>query len=150
MSCSKLNEKLVESFGELEKMCNFVFDDIHGVSCYINKLGEETLSKADREILKKLKAVRHKRNQLSHGEVLFSDECACEEDIEFLEDFMKSITKGADPLKLYFPDKKSRSKKDLDESQDSDTALVGGGVLLVVVVIALVCLIVATVGKYIH
>ena len=150
MSYSKLNERLVESFGELEKMCNFVFDDIHGVTCYINKLGERTLSKDDREILKTLKSIRHKRNQLSHGETPFSEECADEEDIEFLEEFMKSITKGSDPLKLYFPNSKSRSKKDANESQDSDTALIGGGVLFVVVIIALVCLVVATVGKYIH
>ena len=149
MSYSKLNERLVESFGELEKMCNFVFDDIHGVTCYINKLGERTLSKSDREILKTLKSIRHKRNQLSHGETSFSEECACEEDIEFLENFMKSITKGSDPLKLYFA-KTLDSNTALDKPQNSDDALIGGGVIFVVALIAIICFVVAFVGKYIH
>ena len=150
MSYSELNEKLVESFGELEKMCNFVYDENHGVTCYIKELDSRVLSREELSILKSLKAVRRKRNKLSHGEVLFSEECATEEDIEFIEEFMKSITKGSDPLSLYFPDSKSHSKKDSEESQNSDAALIGGGVLLVVVVIALVCLVVATIGKYIH
>ena len=144
-----MNEKLVESFGELEKMCNFVFDDIHGVTCYINKLGEGTLSKSDREILKKLKSVRHKRNQLSHGEASFSEMCAEEEDIEFLEDFMKSITKGTDPLRLYFA-RKSSSQTGADESQNSDDALIGCVILLVVGIIAIVCFAAAIIGEYIH
>ena len=149
MSYSKLNERLVESFGELEKMCNFVFDDIHGVTCYINKLGERTLSKDDREILKTLKSIRHKRNQLSHGETPFSEECADEEDIEFLEEFMKSITKGTDPLKLYFGGKSS-SSEDFDPPQDNENALIGGGVLFVVLLIAVVCIAVTIAGNYIH
>lgn len=149
MSYSKLNQSLVESFGELEKMCNFVFDDKHGVTCYIDKLDEKTLSKDDREILKKLKSIRHKRNQLSHGDVSFDEECADEEDIEFLEEFMKSITKGSDPLKLYFA-KKPSSKKEPEEAPDTDAALIGGGVLFVVVVIAVICIAIAIVGNYIH
>ena len=152
MSNSKLNESLVESFGELEKMCNFVFDDLHGVTCYINKLGERDLSKADREILKKLKSVRHKRNKLSHGEVAFSEECAEQEDIDFLEDFMKSITKGSDPLRLYFPQKKTSApaKKVTAQQEDTETALIGGGIVIVLLIIAVVCVAVSVLGKYIH
>lgn len=148
MSYSKLNERLVESFGELEKMCNFVFDDIHGVTCYINKMSENTLSKADKAILKKLKTVRRKRNQLSHGEVLFSDECACEEDIEFLEEFMKSITKCTDPLKLYLPQKKSPDPvKRTDDSASSSSNDVGIGIFAVLAVIVLLCVFFANIGR---
>ena len=72
-----------------------------------------------------------------------------QEDIEFLEEFMKSITKGTDPLKLYFSGKSS-SSEDFDPPQDNENALIGGGVLFVVLLIAVVCIAVTIAGNYIH
>ena len=50
--------------------------------------------------LKKLKEVRYKRNQLSHGEVPFMASWATNEDITFVCNLRHSILCGQDPLAL--------------------------------------------------
>ena len=106
MQCTELNAMLIEHFANLERLCNQIYGTHHGVNSYINEM-ENTHSTASaiipgwRMSLLKLKDVRHKRNQLSHGEVPFSSQYATEDDINFLIDFRSNILGEADPLTLY-------------------------------------------------
>ena len=65
--------------------------------------------------LLRLKEVRHKRNNLSHGEVSFSSPWAEQEDIGFVMEFRDRILNGSDPLAEYrrFSQPKQASKSNL-------------------------------------
>lgn len=103
---SKLNQELVEEFGRLEQLCNQLYGVNHGVTSYIEDMDNISASAKYRVdnwdyYYKNLKLVRHKRNQLSHGEVLFSEKFAESEDIQFVSDFHRLIINSNDPLSLY-------------------------------------------------
>ena len=105
MTDTQLNAELVEKFGELERLLGQIYGQQHGVTCYIDEMTEKTsiFSAKIHEwniVLKRLKDVRHKRNNLSHGEVSFSEDYAEQADIDFVKDFKLKILKSADPLSL--------------------------------------------------
>ncbi len=105
MYYTELNAKLVEEFGNLERLCNQIYNTQHGVTSYIDDMecaynSNTYVTSWERE-LKQLKNVRHKRNQLSHGEVSFGAPCAKQEDIDFIMNFRNSILRSSDPLALY-------------------------------------------------
>ena len=87
---SVLNARLVEAFGSLEHICNDMYGAKHGVSCYIDEMAGQN-ARGRREVpdwryyLSSLRRVRHKRNALSHGEVSFDEECADQDDIDFID-----------------------------------------------------------------
>ncbi len=102
MSYTDLNAELVEEFGNLERLCNQIYNAQHGVTCYIEDMertygGSYRVANCDQDI-GRLKDVRHKRNKLSHGEVSFTSPWATEEDIDFTVDFRDRILNGTDPL----------------------------------------------------
>lgn len=102
---SKLNQELVEEFGRLEQLCNQIYGENHGVTRYIEDM-DNLPSSARYKVdgwdyyYKTLKLVRHKRNNLSHGEVLFNEKYAEPEDIQFISDFYKLILNSKDPISL--------------------------------------------------
>ena len=105
LTYTELNAALVEHFGDLERLCNQIYHEHHGVTNYI----EDMKAKEYRGIryvpgwentFRRLKEVRHKRNQLSHGELSFSDPCATVEDINFLHYFRQNILNQTDPLSM--------------------------------------------------
>ncbi len=103
MTYSEQNIALVERFGDLERLCSQIYGASHGVSSYIDDMirvsyeGRGGVYGWDRD-LQRLKETRHKRNQLSHGEVSFSTCYAEEDDIAFLIDFRNRIMQRTDPL----------------------------------------------------
>ncbi len=103
---TQLNTQLIEEFGNLERLCNQIYDDKHGVTNYINDM-ERLSSVATYRIsdwnydLKTLKNIRHKRNQLSHGEVSFNELWADSNDIKYAIRFRKRMLSQKDPLALY-------------------------------------------------
>ncbi|MBQ8575247.1 MAG: hypothetical protein IJ447_04265 [Clostridia bacterium] len=115
MKYSELNTMLMEHFGDLEKLCNQIYGEHHGVTLYIDEM-DSLYSKGVELVtdwkyyLKSLKRVRHKRNKLSHGEVLFQESFVDEEDIDFLVDFRASIMSRTDPLSLYREYTKSKKR----------------------------------------
>ena len=52
------------------------------------------------DFLQGLKEVRHKRNQLSHGDVPFSSDYAQKDDLKFIDDFHELILTQNDPLTI--------------------------------------------------
>ena len=99
------NTKLIEAFSQLEKICNDIYGDKHGVTLYIDEMKNENIAGARyvqgwRDDLEALVDVRHKRNQLSHGEVSFDEPYSSDDDILFLANFKRRILKQTDPLAL--------------------------------------------------
>ncbi len=101
----ELNVAFVEAFKDLEYLCNQIYNDHHGVTCYINNMDEKmqhgmrTLQtwEADYRTLKRL---RHMRNQLNHPDsgISYSDFYATEQDIAYLKQFRQRILNQTDPL----------------------------------------------------
>ncbi len=99
MEIKSLNVELVEAFGDLEKLCNDIYGENHGVTLYIEELSKISYHHNEWEdILDQLKRVRHKRNQLSHHDVSFSEPLTEEEDITFLKEFRNALLAQTDPL----------------------------------------------------
>lgn len=141
------NTKLIEQFSQLEKLCNDIYDDKHGVTLYIDEMKRENVAGARyvsgwRSDLESLIDVRHKRNRLSHGEVSFDTPYASEDDILFLANFKRRVLKQTDPLamlnKARSPRKSGKPKKDIN---------LGSVLFAAFVVIALILFIYAAFSK---
>lgn len=95
----------ISSYKKLEKLCNNIYDDNHGVSIYIDEMlnrpdGVNFVSGWD-EDLKQLKHYRWVRNQIVH-ELDCSEEDMCEpEDEEWIDSFYHRIIVQTDPLATY-------------------------------------------------
>ncbi len=121
MPYTDLNAELVEEFGSLERLCDQIYNARHGVTCYINDMestyGGSRIENWNQD-LKQLKDIRHKRNNLSHGEVSFSSPWATEEDIDFVVDFRDRIINCNDPLSQYRRAVKSKSDPKMHTTQN--------------------------------
>ncbi len=100
------NTALIEAFGDLERLCNQIYNDKHGVTVYIDQMkeiGPYGRSKVPEwnMHLSRLIEIRHKRNMLSHGEVSFDMPCADWDDVDYAIRFRKMILSGTDPLAVY-------------------------------------------------
>lgn len=105
LSYTELNARLVEEFGNLERLCSQMYNEQYGVTCYIEDMnrtygGSAYITNWEWN-LRRLKDVRHKRNNLSHGNVSFSSPWAEHNDINFVTDFRSHILNGSDPLAQY-------------------------------------------------
>ena len=102
---SKLNDEFLEAFKRLDKVCREMYMADKGVTSYINDMENvsqfEALSIANWDTdLRRLKQLRHLRNQLSHEvETLNKDMCT-QNDIDWLRSFYKRIFNQSDPLAL--------------------------------------------------
>lgn len=116
MTYTRLNALLVEYFGELEQLCNQLYQQSHGVTVYIEEMmelkdhGAQVVRYWD-YYLKRLKEIRHKRNKLSHGEVSFGEAWAEKEDLEFLQEFREKLLDQTDPIALYRKHLKAKTRK---------------------------------------
>ena len=97
-------DALFDEFKRLEKLCNEIYGEQHGVTLYIKEM-ESTPGYAARKIfgwdydLQGLKRVRHIRNAMSHDDS-DSDTDYNFEDVEFIKNFHARIMRGEDPLSL--------------------------------------------------
>ncbi len=123
MPYTELNARLVEEFGKLERLCSQIYSEKHGVTCYIEDM-EHTYNDSIhianwKRDLRRLKEIRHKRNNLSHGEVPFSAPCADQDDIDFVTNFRDRILNSSDSLSQY----RRFSKSGLDAKSQSTSSL---------------------------
>lgn len=102
---SQINDRYIEAYKQLDKLCMEVFRADKGVTSYIDAM-EETRGGAWKvpnwnNDLQKLKSYRHIRNNYVH-EVgsTYSDICT-EEDILWLDTFYNAIMQSSDPLAVY-------------------------------------------------
>ena len=147
----------INSYKQLEKLCNEIYGDNHGISSYIDDMSKLTsasyyVSSWDDD-LKQLKHYRWMRNQIVH-EPNCTEENLCEyEDAKWLENFHSRIMSGTDPLALYRKARSSQVTQKPKQAKSTEyvyteykrtpskptgclTYLVGG--LLIIIVIALV------------
>lgn len=110
----------MNSYKQLEKLCNEIYHDSHGVSSYIDDMTNLSLDLRyilDRnDDLKQLKHYRWVRNQIVH-EPNCTEENMCEpEDVVWIDNFYSRIMKQTDPLSLYH---QSINAKQTTHSQNS-------------------------------
>ena len=115
MNCKDTNYELIEKFGSLEKICNQIYSEKHGVTAYIDDMTEnndlgEVYVRGWSDFLQALKDIRHKRNQLSHGDVPFSSNYTQKDDLKFINDFHELILTQNDPLAVLRKELKRRQK----------------------------------------
>lgn len=95
----------IDSYKGLEKLCNEMYNDNHGLSTYI----DEMLSKPNGsyyvpgwdEDLKQLKHYRWVRNQIVHEPGRTEENMCVSEDVQWLNSFYARIMSVSDPLALY-------------------------------------------------
>lgn len=112
--------RFIDSYKQLEKLCNEIYNDNHGVSAYINDMQNKTqgsgLVRGWDADLKQLKHYRRIRNQIVH-EPNCTEENMCElRDAEWVEDFYSRIMSGNDPLTLY---RKARNSQVAQKSKQT-------------------------------
>ena len=96
-------KEFIDEFKHLEKICNEIYSEQHGVTLYINDMelnsgyASRIVPDWDKDIAY-LKRVRHIRNNLVHesDEVVDYDSS----DIEFMKTFYQKIITQQDPLAL--------------------------------------------------
>ncbi|MBR5995119.1 MAG: hypothetical protein IK026_00840 [Eubacteriaceae bacterium] len=94
-------DEFLDEFKRLEKLCNEIYDQQHGVTLYIDEM-EQRSSVASKVIydwdndLRKLKRVRHIRNNLVHEPGYLGDYDWS--DIAFMKEFCHRILDQQDPL----------------------------------------------------
>ena len=95
----------IDSYKRLEKLCNEIYGDNHGLSSYIDEMinnpsGSRYVAGWD-EVLKQLKHYRWVRNQIVHEPDCTEDNMCEPGDAEWLESFHLRIMSASDPLSMY-------------------------------------------------
>ena len=113
----------MNSYKQLEKLCNEIYHDSHGVSAYIDDMTNLSLDLRyipnRNDDLKQLKHYRWVRNQIVH-EPDCTEENMCEpEDVVWIDNFYDRIMEQTDPLSLYHQAITSKQTKQTTHSQNS-------------------------------
>lgn len=95
----------INSYKTLEKLCNDIYGNIHGISSYINEMtdrprGSYIVNGWDDD-LKRLKHYRWIRNQIAHDPVCTEENMCESKDSEWLARFYSRIMEQTDPLAEY-------------------------------------------------
>lgn len=113
----------IDSYKRLEKLCNEIYGDNHGLSSYIDEMinnpsGSRYVAEWD-EVLKQLKHYRWVRNQIVH-EPNCTEENMCENgDARWIENFHSRIMTGKDPLAQY---RKARNSEPTQKARKTNTS----------------------------
>ena len=104
----KLNEKFVNTFIELDKLCCEKFGVAsNGVTEYINRLNNARFAPNRDEVLPELVKYRNLRNRFAHEpQALRKTSDIAKSDIKWVAKFRKSVKKKKDPISKYL--KKAR------------------------------------------
>ena len=103
VSKKKLNERFINAFVELDKLCCEKFGIISGgVTEYINRLNNARFAPNRDVVLPKLVKYRNLRNRFAHepASIRKSTDIA-KEDIKWVRKFRKSVRRKKDPLSKY-------------------------------------------------
>ena len=104
----KLNEKFVNNFIELDKLCCEKFGVAsNGVTEYVNRLNNARFAPNRDEVLPELVKYRNLRNRFAHEpQALRKTSDIAKSDIKWVAKFRKSVKKKKDPISKYL--KKAR------------------------------------------
>ena len=111
-----LNIDFLEEYKSVDKFIKDAYESAEGVTEYIRSM-EESYNEGSNSLdskkwdddFRRLKIIRHIRNQLAHEASIDSDVCD-EFDYDWLCDFRKRLLSGDDPLALLRKAKSSRQK----------------------------------------
>lgn len=114
----------IDSYKQLEKICNEIYRNNHGVTAYIDEMMSISFASfyvsSWKDDLKHLKHYRWVRNQIVH-EPGCTEENMCDLcDIQWLNNFYDRIMAGNDPLALYR--KATKPQKTINDKCDYVTA----------------------------
>ena len=104
----KTNEKFLNNFLELDKLCCEKFGvATNGVTEYINRLNNARFAPERDEVLPRLVKYRNLRNRFAHEpQALRKTSDIAKSDIKWVAKFKKSVKKKKDPISKYL--KKAR------------------------------------------
>ena len=95
----------IDSYKKLEKLCNEMYGDKHGVSLYIDEMINTPVGsryvKSRNEDLKQLKHYRWARNQIVHEPGCTETNMCNRDDIQWINNFYTRMMSTSDPLSLY-------------------------------------------------
>ena len=99
----KINEKFLNNFLELDKLCCEKFGVAsNGVTEYINRLNNARFAPDRDEVLPKLVKYRNLRNRFAHEpQAIRKCDDVNKEDIKWVGKFKKSVKKKKDPISKY-------------------------------------------------
>lgn len=93
------------SYKRLEKLCNDIYGENHGISIYIDEMTDTPsgarVVRGWYDDLGKLKQYRWIRNQIVHNPEYTEDDLCEMQDAEWLEEFSLRIINQKDPLAMY-------------------------------------------------
>lgn len=102
---SEINDEFMEAFKQLDKICREMFQAEKGVTTYIDEMEEiqngSAIVSSWNSTLRRLKELRHIRNQYSHDIGTSYMELCTWEDVDWLNDFYEDILHTRDPLAQY-------------------------------------------------
>lgn len=109
------NQIFFEEYKRLDKLLKEVLSSDIGVTAYIDEMKAVSSYEAAKihgfeHTLKRLKELRHIRNQLAHDNVSFDTDLTDESDLKFLTEFKESILNTSDPLSLIYKQRRAKNK----------------------------------------
>ena len=112
MSKRSINEKYLNTYLELEKLCNEKFGVANnGVTEYINRLNNARFAPNRDEVLPNLVKYRNLRNRFAHEpEAIRKADDISKDDIKWLENLKKSVKGSKDPISQYLKKAKKFAK----------------------------------------
>ena len=110
---ASINEKFMEEYKRLDKLCREAYNTEKGITTYIDAMKAVPADKSRivhgwNTDLSRLIALRHVRNQFAHDVGTVATALCNDEDIEWLRNFYSRMTEARDPLALL---EKSTAKK---------------------------------------
>lgn len=132
-----MENKFLENYIRLEKLCSDIYRENHGISKYIedmeNARGGSRIPDWD-ETYKRLKELRWKRNLYVHeGDIRYDDD-----DIDWLDDFYWQIVGREDPMSLLWKLKKQAKATRESQSENKAKGNCLGRILLALLVFGMV------------
>ena len=139
-----LNQIFFREYTALDKLLHSVYSaeqGCAGVTHYLNLLKENDIKISDPNknyVFKKLRHLRHIRNEMAHEPGAFENAVVKQEDIDFIRSFSQSVKNCQDPLSGLYGRRKAPSKAESDNSLP-DGCLTAIIIFAVVMVIACIC-----------
>ena len=151
----------IDSYKKLEKLCNEMYGDKHGVSLYIDEMINRPVGsryvKSWNEDLKQLKHYRWVRNQIVHEPGCTETNMCNRDDIQWINNFYTRMMSTSDPLALYRKTIRSNRKtysssggksasRQCDDSQQKESTvdfhrnLTGGGSFSTIIAVIVIFL----------
>ena len=114
----------IDAFKRLEKLCNEIYGDIHGVKIYINEMSNtpdgEHYVVGWNDDLKMLKHLNWVRNKISHDPECNEDNMCEPGDAEWINRFHSRIMATNDPLTQYHKAKNIKPTPNLQQTFSSE------------------------------